>query len=407
MLQNAVIDVAIGLILMYLMLSLLCTVVNEYIATKFNLRANALEAAIKKLLDNDKLRTDFYNHGLIVGTKRTVATGTQSVADAVTDAASATKQGVVRLASAVFPAPAGGAAAAVAPAGGAAATDAGDHPSYLSGHTVALALIGSLTPGTVPVIADIRHAVDALPPNSKIREVLLSCLTEAQNDIGVLQKSIATTFDDAMDRLTGAYKRHIKLISMLVGLAVAIAFNADSFNVAITLWKDPTRRAAAVAAAERVAKEPAPTTGQQPPATGQQPPATGQQPPATGQQPPATGQQTPATAQRSVEKQLRDQVETTESSLRSLPIGWSCAVEQQTAASATTPKADMSWEDTAKQFWECAHKQKISVLQILGWLLTAAALSLGAPFWFDLLNLFINLRGAGSKPQRADATKTS
>jgi len=185
----------------------------------------------------------------------------------------------------------------------------------------------------------------------------------------------------------------------LVGLAIAIAFNADSFNVAITLWKDPTRRAAAVAAAERVAKEPAPTPGQQPPATGQQPPA-------TGQQPPATGQQTPATARRSVETQLRDQVETTESSLRSLPIGWSCAVVQQTAASATTPEADMSWEDTAKQFWECARKQKISVLQILGWLLTAAALSLGAPFWFDLLNQFINLRGAGSKPQRADATKT-
>ena len=64
----------------------------------------------------------------------------------------------------------------------------------------------------------------------------------------------------------------------------------------------------------------------------------------------------------------------------------------------------MTWKDSAKQYWECAHKQKISVVQILGWLLTAAAISLGAPFWFDLLNQFINLRGAGTKPQRADAS---
>ena len=35
-------------------------------------------------------------------------------------------------------------------------------------------------------------------------------------------------------------------------------------------------------------------------------------------------------------------------------------------------------------------------------LAAAAALSLGAPFWFDLLNKFINLRGAGQKPARDD-----
>jgi hypothetical protein len=251
-----------------------------------------------------------------------------------------------------------------------------DHPSYLSGSTVALALVGSLvTPGTeIPGMTAISNAVRALP-ESKIRDVLLSCLTEAGDDFGKLQNSIATCFDDAMDRLSGAYKRQIQWISMLVGLAVAIAFNADSFNVASTLWKDPDRRAAAVQMAESVAKESIA----------------------------ATGQQTLATGQPITDAQLKEQVEKTETSLRSLPIGWSCTVKQQAAASTTTPKPVMTWEDSAKQYWECAHKQRISVLQVLGWLLTAAALSLGAPFWFDLLNQFINLRGAGTKPQRADA----
>lgn len=244
MLQNAAIDVAIGLILMYLMLSLLCTTVNEYIATKLSLRANSLSSALEELLDNGTLRTAFYDHGLIVGTKRTVATGTQSIANAVTDVATAATQSIKRL---MGPAPVALAvqppAAPVQPPAAPAqpALDATkDHPSYLSGNTVALALIGSLTPGTpIPGMADIRAAVQTLP-DSKIRDVLFSCLTEAQNDFGALQKSIATWFDDAMDRLSGAYKRQIQWISMLVGLAVAIAFNADSFHVATTCGKIPT-----------------------------------------------------------------------------------------------------------------------------------------------------------------------
>jgi hypothetical protein len=196
MLQNAAIDVAIGLILMYLMLSLLCTTVNEYIATKLSLRANSLSSALEELLDNGTLRTAFYDHGLIVGTKRTVATGTQSIANAVTDVATAATQSIKRL---MGPAPVALAvqppAAPVQPPAAPAqpALDATkDHPSYLSGNTVALALIGSLTPGTpIPGMADIRAAVQTLP-DSKIRDVLFSCLTEAQNDFGALQKNVLT-----------------------------------------------------------------------------------------------------------------------------------------------------------------------------------------------------------------------
>ena len=47
MIQNAAIDVAIALALMYLLLSLTCTVVNEFIASKMNLRAKSLAVACK------------------------------------------------------------------------------------------------------------------------------------------------------------------------------------------------------------------------------------------------------------------------------------------------------------------------------------------------------------------------
>jgi hypothetical protein len=32
---------------------------------------------------------------------------------------------------------------------------------------------------------------------------------------------------------------------------------------------------------------------------------------------------------------------------------------------------------------------------LLGWIVTILAISIGAPFWFDLLNRFVNLRSAG------------
>jgi hypothetical protein len=38
---------------------------------------------------------------------------------------------------------------------------------------------------------------------------------------------------------------------------------------------------------------------------------------------------------------------------------------------------------------------------VVGWLLTAVAVSLGAPFWFDLINKFVNIRMVGQKPPTA------
>ncbi|RAJ07023.1 hypothetical protein LX64_02152 [Chitinophaga skermanii] len=37
--------------------------------------------------------------------------------------------------------------------------------------------------------------------------------------------------------------------------------------------------------------------------------------------------------------------------------------------------------------------------RLLGWIITALALTLGAPFWFDLLKKLVNLRNAGIKPE--------
>jgi len=44
------------------------------------------------------------------------------------------------------------------------------------------------------------------------------------------------------------------------------------------------------------------------------------------------------------------------------------------------------------------------LLMVAGWLVTASSALFGAPFWFDLLQRAIQLRGTGKKPDEADKT---
>jgi hypothetical protein len=39
------------------------------------------------------------------------------------------------------------------------------------------------------------------------------------------------------------------------------------------------------------------------------------------------------------------------------------------------------------------------LLHLPGWLITAFAVSLGAPFWFDTLNRITSIRAAGRPPE--------
>jgi hypothetical protein len=45
------------------------------------------------------------------------------------------------------------------------------------------------------------------------------------------------------------------------------------------------------------------------------------------------------------------------------------------------------------------------IAKIVGLLLAAAALTLGAPFWFDLLSKFVRVRGTGAPPPASDAVR--
>jgi hypothetical protein len=340
MFQNMMIDIAIGLVLMYLTLSLVCTVINELIATKLELRSGSLAAGLQGLLDDPTVRAAFYNSTLIAGTAKVVGTAQHTIWHAIKDQ--------------FRPAPAAAAAPAPVTAAPAAlpAVDA-KHPSYVSAETFVLALIGALTPGRqaagqpAPTFADVQAAVEALPP-SGLKSALLGSLTMAEHQLAAFRAQVATWFDDSMDRLSGAYKRQLKVISLVIGCAVAVIVNADTFTVSYALWSSSVLREQVVEVAGKVVEKGLGPTPDKPTA-------------------------------KDVSNGFK---QATDALSPLLPVGWHYGADGKLAGLPDT-------------FWGWFAK-------FIGWFVTGLALSLGAPFWFDLLSKFVNIRGAGTKPKRAD-----
>ena len=347
-----VLDVAIGLVLMYLILSLAVTTIGEIVSTALNLRAKNLSRTITALIDSPAVRTQFYNHGLIASSKTASRGGHPPAETAPTPPE--TGAGVVAQRNAPQP------KTETAPGG---IPKDKEHPSYFDSRVFAMALLDSVfdaktdpaAPGPAPVAApaartkaltfdDVVHAVSKLPPESKLRGVLLANLAASKADIVDLRDTVATWFDTAMARLSGDFSRDSKRYALWIGLALAVVLNADSFAVTGALWKDQALRAEMVRAATAVTADTA----------------------------------KPAICAQPVEADrfacYLTGMATYQDSLRPFPIGWQAAAVAEMSALAVVFKA-------------------------FGLAFTGFALSFGAPFWFDLLQKFINIRGAGPKPK--------
>ena len=342
---NAALDVITGLVLMYLVLSLFCTTINEFIASLAGLRARTLRKTLQQLIDDPTLKKLFDDHGLIDGASVAVSGGNRGRTPTTVPSTAAL---------------AAGAPAAPAPAKAAASASAWwrvGHPSYISADTVASAMTSSLlgyirSNQPLPVDAtfkDLEDAVKALPVDSNIRDTLSACLVDADGRIDNFRTRVAAWFDDSMDRLSGSYKRNLQLISLAVGLALAVAFNADTLNVAHRLWSD---RALAEVISQTagnmaLAKDPL--------------------------DPKTIRASQPQCSSPKDDNDLSNDIATMcalNADLRPLPIGWDPA------------PANIWWA-------------------LLGWIITAIALTQGAPFWFDLLQKIMQFRATGTKPKKA------
>jgi hypothetical protein len=171
------------------------------------------------------------------------------------------------------------------------------------------------------------------------------------------QKSIELYFDQAMERLTGEYRRHTQLILLLIGLFLTVIFNVDTFELVNRLWVDDALRATVAKRSESFfPSTPSAST--------------------SGITTTFSITATPAISGTQIPTATFEEALTTLESLN-LPIGWKKGEWPQ----------GVEW-----------------LLKLLGLLVTTAAVAMGAPFWYDLLAYVTNVRLAGRPPKSSVPT---
>ncbi|MDR7332254.1 hypothetical protein [Roseateles asaccharophilus] len=349
---DEVLSVVIGVVFVFMLFSLFLSASLEAISATLKLRGRALRVALARLIDDPAVPVTHGGFGLM---DKMVAAKppAELVADAV-DSRSPELHEVtfadgdpkpfepLRFA-AVFCHP------LVAGASGKST------PSYVPLPHFTSALLQALLQERPEASVDAVAARVALLPPGQLRTALEGALLDARGDWDALRAGIDRWYGNAMDRLSGEYKRFSQFITFLLGFVLAASFNIDAIALARQLYADPVMR-------EALAQQAAQYVAAHPPAA-------------------ASAASAPASAP-DAEARYRQAVDQ-----------WVAARDQltRTVPGATTA-ADMPTPQRIREGW-------------LGWVVTALAGMLGAPFWFDLLQKLTNLRGTGPKPAGADDKK--
>ena len=364
MLGSVILDVAIGMAFVYLLLSLIASVVQEMLSAFMQLRSANLERGMRSLFSGDSLNAEMdlvngiYDHGLVRGLYSNPQTDSGVKRSTFNRIMDSIRLGTRRLIGINPDKPL---TIQVNPV---------LLPSYIPSRTFALALVDILNANRAAGPATMESITKTLAEsNTKAAQALLALANDAKGSVVDFQQNVEQWYNDGMDRVSGWYKRYIQRVLIVIGLVLAVVFNVDSIRVARTLWLDRDARQAMVNAADTYTKEhTAPAKVDQ-----------------TGAQTAAdqSGDQTVEEGKK-LKEQMQQNVkafdEVTNSTL--LPIGWK-----------------HPWQFYEDYFHASPKNAFFSAVTLFaGWLMTALAISLGAPFWFDTLNRFMVVRST-VKPQ--------
>jgi hypothetical protein len=355
MFGSTVLEVATGLALVFLTMSTLCSGIQEIIAGIFSWRAATLKLGIERMLGDPNLARKIQSHSLVTSFSGK-AGSFPSYLPAGTFAVALLDELEKATTTAVAPAPAGPTGAVevqttASEVGGVAAFVA-TATTTTSPAMAAAATAAQATAAGVAQLAAIKEAIRRNHPGSPLVALLADRSIKNLDDA---RDAIARWFDEGMDRVSGWYKRRAQLITIAICVVAAVLIDVDAIAIGRAFAVSPTLRALVVASAESSAKAPPP------PSTAARPFA---QPSTDAAVAPAVD---PLARMQEVDHQLQQ---------LDLPLArW---IDSRTGKLVGI----VTWTS------------------VLGWLITALAASLGAPFWFDALGKLVNLRAAGRPPAK-------
>lgn len=184
-----------------------------------------------------------------------------------------------------------------------------------------------------------------LVENANLRKVLDFLWRQSNNDVMVFQKKVEEWFDDVMARAKDWFGDSTKWRLFFIGLALAGILNADTLQIYKSLSANAALRDELVKDAEQFSNNNSTVPAG----------------------PDTSKTSTEANANYLATKQLY--METVQSPLG---LGW--------GSSMSMPHDFWSW-----------------LTKVVGWVLTGVAVTLGAPFWFDLLRKLLALKGGASE----------
>lgn len=201
MFNSQILEVAIGMVFVYLLLSLICSAINEGVEAQLKNRASDLQKGIRRLLEDpggSGWAAKLYDHALIRGLYRDgkhlpsyipARNFALALMDLVAPASPRTTSGA--------------AGATLSPPAAAAAV-----------------VTGTSSPPSPPpaslALSTLRASV-ASNTTGKVQEALLALIDAAGNDANKARQNIEAWYNSAMDRVAGWYKRRTQAIIFCLG----------------------------------------------------------------------------------------------------------------------------------------------------------------------------------------------
>jgi hypothetical protein len=230
-------------------------------------------------------------------------------------------------------------------------------PNYIASSLFTRVLLISLAEIQNLRTTDVAAIVNSLP-DSTLKQRLGALILGIENDAAACVSAVEQWYDGTMERVNGVYKRHTQMWLIVLGMILAVTFNANLFQITQRLWTSKDARDAVTATAQMYSCK--------------------------------DGENCQLPKYQDARDQIQKQLEA------DLPLGY-----------------DWGYVKKYWRAWASPEHQSLKAVvahwlfNFTGWLLMAIAVSLGAPFWFDMLNKLINLRMSGVKPDKAPPTSGS
>lgn len=281
-------------------------------------------------------------------------------------------------------------------------------PAYIPVSAFSTAFFDVIAPAPAGAsIVELRSAVGRLP--EQVGRPLLLFLNGAGDDLASVRTSVETWYEDTMARVSGLYKRKSQVSVLLLAAGITLVSNADTIRMARALGDSDALRAAVVAQAKALADMSPASLGI---ISGTSVVETGAMTDTAPDTKSDTKSDTPVDtfADKPLAPPLPDIASQPTGQSQPTPPGDTAKRAAQGANSEAARAAGRriaeirSSLDSIRTFgvplgWHGPVTLGAVLLALPGLLLTTLAVSLGAPFWFDMLNKVVNIRSSGRAPE--------